>query len=325
LAKAAALSVNSGEKKEGEAKSTSVAATTSAKPLNSASAATASQKSGGQVTAPPSNQSSKNIAGDDFPHIDRIHQLFSTKGFKLPIVDTVTYNSRVEWLKGRPAWIADYAAHYATSRHFIARSLNGKLDYFSQKVSTGSRFNVFRTDKDIQFYLLVDVSRCKMGLYYFDKGTNERVLLKTYSVGLGRFDPHSPSGRQTPLGLYSLGNKIAIYQPGTMGLFMGKSVEMMQVYGTRWIPFGQEIEHCTAPAKGIGLHGLAFVNQSDGKGLIEDRSSLNQDKGDGSIRLASEDMEEIFATVITKPTFVLLVKDFHDARLPGIEVDIPTH
>ncbi len=262
---------------------------------------------------------------DDFPRIDRIHQLFSTKGFKLPIVDTVTYNSRVEWLKGRPAWIADYATHYATSRHFIARSLNGKPDYFSQKISTGGQFNVFRKDKEIQFYLLVDISRRIMGLYYFDKGTNERVLLKTYNVGLGRSDTHSPSGCCTPLGLYSLGNKIAIYQPGTLGLIQGKSVEMVQVYGTRWIPFGQEIERCTAPAKGIGLHGISWINLMDGKGLVEDRSFLNRDEGDGSVRLASEDIEEIFSIVITKPTFILLVKDFHEARLPGIEVDIPTH
>ncbi len=71
---------------------------------------------------------------DDFPNIDRIFQLFTTGPTKLPIVETVHYSSSVPWLKGRPAWIADYASHYNTSRHFIARSLNGKPDYFSQKV-----------------------------------------------------------------------------------------------------------------------------------------------------------------------------------------------
>ena len=98
------------------------------------------------------------------------------------------------WLKGRPAWIADYAAYYNTSRHFIARSLNGKPDYFSQKVSQGSSFNVFRKDKNIQFFLLVDVSRCKMGFYYIDLDTNESILLKTYRVGLGRLDTSKASG-----------------------------------------------------------------------------------------------------------------------------------
>jgi hypothetical protein len=51
---------------------------------------------------------------------------------------------------------------------------------------------------------------------------------------------------------------------------------------------------------------------------------LNTYDGNGNIRLASEDIEEIFSIVITKPSFILLVKDFHDARLPGIEVDLPT-
>ena len=100
---------------------------------------------------------------EDFPNIDRIFQLFTNGPMKLPIVETVTYSTSVPWLKGRPAWIADYANFYSTSRHFIARSLNGKADYFTQKVSAGSRFNVFRKDKNINFYLLIDLSRCKMG------------------------------------------------------------------------------------------------------------------------------------------------------------------
>ena len=96
---------------------------------------------------------------DDFPNIDRVFQLFTLGSSKLPIVETVAYSSTVPWLKGRPAWLVDYAAHFNTSRHFIARSLNGKADYFSQKISEGNRFNVFRTDKRIHFYLLVDVSQ----------------------------------------------------------------------------------------------------------------------------------------------------------------------
>jgi hypothetical protein len=37
------------------------------------------------------------------------------------------------------------------------------------------------------------------------------------------------------------------------------------------------------------------------------------------VRLATEDVEEIFAIVITKPTTVELVKDYRDAVIPGIE------
>ena len=173
---------------------------------------------------------------DDFPNIDRIFQLYSTGPSRLPIVETITYSSSVPWLKGRPAWIADYATYFNTSRHFIARSLNGRADYFSQKVSEGSKFNVFRKDKKINFHLLVDVSRCKMGFYYVDLDTNERVLLKTYRVGLGKVDPASPSGTLTPLGRYTLGKPGAIYQPGMMGFYQDQKVEMVRVFGTRWIP-----------------------------------------------------------------------------------------
>lgn len=261
---------------------------------------------------------------EDFPQIDRISQLFTTKGARLPIVDTITYTSRVEWLKGRPAWVADYASHYATSRHFIARSLNGKADYFTQKVSTGSKFNVFRRDKEVQFYFLIDVSRCKMAFYYLDVGTNERVLLKTYSVGLGRLDSHAPSGCLTPLGIYSLGNKIAIYKPGMVGHFADKPVEMVRVFGTRWIPFDQEFEGCTASAKGYGLHGAPVYQDASSGQLVENRTCIGTYDSDGCIRLSSEDIEEIFSIVITKPSFVVIVKDFREAQLPGTEVAIPS-
>ncbi len=258
----------------------------------------------------------------EFPSVDRMKELFSVTGYKLPIVETITYKSRVDWLKGRPAWIADYASHYATSRHFIARSLNGNLDYFTQKVSPLSRFNVFRLDKDIQFYLLVDVSLCKMALYYFDVGTKERVLLKTYTVGLGRKDPRSPSGCLTPMGTYSLGSKIAIYKPGILGYFLDQQVEMIRVFGTRWIPFEQEFGECTAPAKGYGIHGAPF--QEDRGELVENLSCLGMYEGDGCVRLSSKDIEEIFSIVITRPAFLVIVNDFRQAKLPGMEVSIPS-
>jgi hypothetical protein len=261
---------------------------------------------------------------DDFPNVDRIHQLFTTGPLKLPIVETLQYTSSVPWLKGKPAWVADYASHYGTSRHFIARSLNGKPDYFSQKISTGNRFNVFRKDKNINFYLLIDASRCKMGFYYVDLDTQERVLLKTYRVSLGRLDSNSASGCLTPLGTYSLGSKVAIYKPGVMGYFQDQTIEMIQVFGTRWIPFDQELEGASAPAKGYGLHGLPWVPDAQTGQFVEYREGLGRFDSDGCIRLSIEDIEELFAIVITKPTYVMIVKDFHEARLPGKEVATPT-
>lgn len=261
---------------------------------------------------------------DDFPSIDRIFQLFTLGSSKLPIVETITYSSSVPWLKGRPAWLVDYASYYHTSRHFIARALNGKPDYFSQKVSEGNRFNVFRKDKRIQFYLLVDVSRCKMGFYYVDLDTNERVLIKTYSVGLGRLDARSASGTLTPLGRYSLGNHVAVYTPGVQGFYHDQKIEMIRVFGTRWIPFDQEVERVSASAKGYGLQGAPFtVDQKTGQ-YVELRQSIGAYESDGCIRLASEDMEELFSIVISKPTFIEIVKDFHEAKLPGKEVALPS-
>lgn len=264
------------------------------------------------------------LTKDDFPSIDRIFQLFTLGSTKFPIVETITYSSSVPWLKGRPAWLVDYASHYNTSRHFIARSLNGKPDYFSQKISEGSRFNVFRTDKHIQFYLLADVSRCKMGFYYVDLDTNERILIKTYSVGLGRPDGRAASGTLTPLGRYSLGSHVAVYTPGVEGFYHDQKVEMMRVFGTRWIPFDQEVERVSTSAKGYGLQGAPFTFDQKSGQYIENRLCIGAYDSDGCIRLASEDIEELFSIVISKPTFIEIVKDFHEAKLPGKEVATPS-
>lgn len=258
----------------------------------------------------------------ELPRVDRIQQLFTTGPLKLPIVETVTYSSNVPWLKGRPAWIGDYAGYFSTSRHFIARSLNGKPDYFTQTVSSGSKFNVFRKDKNFQFHLLVDVSRCKMAFYYIDLDTNERVLLKTYNVGLGK-KVDSLTGTLTPLGKYSLGDKIAVYKPGILGLFQDKQVEMIKVFGTRWIPFGTELGECTALAKGYGIHGAPWDFDKRAGKWVEDRNVIGKYTSDGCIRLAYEDMEEIFSIVITKPTIIEIVKQSKDAKLPGVEVATP--
>lgn len=267
------------------------------------------------VPAPTSLPRPAVLSKEDFPSIDRMFQLFTTGPSKLPIVETVKYASSVPWLKGRPAWIADYAAYYNTSRHFIARSLNGKPDYFSQKVSQGSKFNVFRKDKNIQFFLLVDVSRCKMGFYYIDLDTNERILLKTYRVGLGRLDASKASGTLTPTGRYALGNRVAIYKPGMMGFHQETQVEMVRVFGTRWIPLDQ--------AKGYGLQGAPWIQDANGK-WVESRDLIGAYDSDGCIRLSTEDIEELFSVVLTKQTFIEIVKDFHEAKLPGVEVAAPS-
>lgn len=247
--------------------------------------------------------------------VDRIEELFRKEDPRLPIVETITYKSRVSWQKGRPAWLSDYAIHYSTSRHFIARSLKGKPDYFNQNVSEGDRFNVYRKDKKIEFYLVVDTSRCKMWFYCLDKDAHETTLLKTYQVGLGRLDPSKASGLLTPLGKYSLGSKTAIYHPKTMGYHNGKKTEMIAIFGTRWIPFDKEIEGCTAPAKGFGIHGVPWV--ANAKGVVEeDNSSIRQYKSDGCIRMATPDAEELFAVISTRPTTIEIVKNFSEAKVP---------
>lgn len=242
------------------------------------------------------------------PEVDRIHELFALDSSGLPIIETVSFTSRVPWLKDRPAWIADYASHYQTSRHFIARSLNKKVDYYTQKVHPGDRFNVFKPGKDIKFHLLVDLSKSRMFFYYLDG--KEKVLLKTYRVGLGKKETHRKSGSLTPIGKYSLGEKIAIYKPGVTGFFQDEKVEMIRVFGTRWLPFDKEIEGCSEPAKGFGIHGLPWVDAPDGQ-LVEDLAKIGSYDSDGCIRMASDDIEEIFSIVITKPTTVEIVKEFN--------------
>jgi hypothetical protein len=253
----------------------------------------------------------------DLPDANRIEELFNRDGTQLPIVETITYKSRVSWLKGRPAWLSDYATHYGTSRHFIARSLNGKPDYLKQELAEGDRFNVLRKDKNIQFYLVVDTSRCKMWFYYVDLDEKEKVLLKTYLVGLGRLDSSKTSGLLTPLGKYTLGDRIAIYKPKAMGIHHGKKTEMITVFGTRWIPFEKELTGNIGPAKGFGIHGIPWLEGTDGQ-LVENINSIGKYESDGCIRLSTSDMEELFAIIITKPTVIEIVRDFSEATIADL-------
>jgi L,D-transpeptidase catalytic domain len=254
----------------------------------------------------------------EVPHANRIHEFFNKRGSKFPIVETITYRSKVAWQKGRPAWLSDYASYYSTSRHFIARSLNGKPEYFKQDVVEGDSFNILRKDKNITFYLVVDTSRNRMWFYYIDHDANQRVLVKDYLVGLGRKDPTKISGLLTPLGKYSLGNKIALYKPKMTGYHYGQKVEMIRVFGTRWIPFNKEISNTTGPSRGLGIHGIPWKANAKGE-LVEERESLGKHASDGCIRLATEDIEELFAVIITRPTTIEIVNDFYAAKPPGIE------
>ena len=253
--------------------------------------------------------------------IDQVWRLFTTGRKKLPIVETIRYKSRVPWLKGRPAWVTDYAAHYATSRHFIARSLNGKRDYYTQKVSSGDQFNILSPDKNLNFYLVVDLSRCKMWFYYHDLDANERFLLKTYKVGLGRFDSDSYSGLLTPKGRFLLGEKVATYKPGTRGYFQDEEVEMVQVFGTRWIPFSEELSGEGDNPRGYGFHGAPWIYDEGAENYSENIDTIGKYGSDGCIRLSQEDIEEVYSIVITKPTIVEIVADYKEAELPGTEVE----
>ena len=254
------------------------------------------------------------------PDADRIAQLFNRGEPQLPIVETITYSSRVDWNKGRAAWLVDYARHFKTSRHFIARSLNGRPDYLKQNVNNGDRFNILKPDMDLAFHLVVDISRHRMWFYYHDRDKGERMLLKTYPVGLGRQDPGSSSGLLTPVGTYTLGSRIATFKEKEMGTHQGERVEMVQVFGTRWIPFDSEVTGCSHPAKGFGVHGVPWeYDAASGKYTPRD-DTLGHYDSDGCIRLKTEDMEELYAIIVSKPTTIEIVKDFYDAHPPGKEI-----
>jgi hypothetical protein len=135
-------------------------------------------------------------------------------------------------------------------------------------------------------------------------------------VGLGRLDSSSASGLLTPIGKYSLGDRIAVYKPKMMGSYQGKKVEMMTIFGTRWIPFEQEIGPTTAPAKGFGIHGTPWEYHS---GIpVDQTESIGKYQSDGCIRLATPDMEELFAIIVTKPATIEIVRDFSESTLPGL-------
>ncbi len=271
-----------------------------------------------QIETPPYPYETSAPFEKNHPEVDRIQEFFNKNEPKFPIVETVTYKSNVSWQKGRPAWLSDYANYYQTSRHFIARSLNGKPDYVKQDISEGDKFNVLRKDKNFEFYLLVDTSRCKMWFYYIDLDAKQKVLVKTYKLGLGRSDPSKTSGLLTPLGTYSLGDRVAIYKPKVSGVHQGNKTELITVFGTRWIPFEKELGDTTASAKGFGIHGTPW--KYDDVGVItDDQSSLGKYESDGCIRLSTQDIEELFSIIISRPTIIEIVRDLANSKLSQYE------
>lgn len=257
------------------------------------------------------------LSDEELPQANRIAMLFHTSKLRqLPIVDTIIYSSRVPWIKGRPAWIADYANEYDTSTHFISRSLSRREDYNYFKIANGDRFNVFKNNYPFEFHLLIDQSRLKCWFYYIDKSKDERVLLNVYNVGLGREDQHALSGSLTPIGKYSLGKRVAVYKPGVMGFYNNERVEMIRTFGTRWIPFDEELSNCSEPAKGLGIHGVPWM-EGVNNSFTEDASTISKNLSDGCIRFRTEDIEEIYAITVTKPTVIEIVPSFEEAVLPA--------
>ena len=109
------------------------------------------------------------------------------------------------------------------------------------------------------------------------------------------------------------------YKPGVMGYFNHEKTEMIRVFGTRWIPFEKEIKNCTSPAKGFGIHGAPWIEGKGGK-LEGSDQGIGKYEGDGCIRLFTSDIEEVYAIITSQTAFVHLVRDYHDADLPGREL-----
>jgi lipoprotein-anchoring transpeptidase ErfK/SrfK len=175
---------------------------------------------------------------------------------------------------------------------------------------------VFRLDKNVQFYLFVDLKKCTMDFYYLDLDLNQRVFLKRYLVAVGKEDPKSPSGSLTPVGKYTLGPKVAIYKPGVEHYFQNQKIQMIEVFGTRWLPFEEELENCSDSAKGYGIHGVPCKYNSETGVLEETGEGVGVRNSDGCLRLNKVDVEELFSIVITKPTIIEIAKDGSGHILP---------
>lgn len=251
--------------------------------------------------------------------VDLVHQLFDPRSEPLEIVETVHYVARVPWLPEKTAYISDWARYYETSKHFISRSLKGKENYLNEAVSRGEKFNVFRKDKLIEFHMVVDLSRRKMWLYYFDVKENVRKLLKSYQVSVGKLDAQSVSGCLTPTGVFACGSGIACYKEGDIGLYKNQPCEMITVFGKRWVPLAREIANCSGSCKGLGIHGVALKKNLETGEWVEDEECIGGYNSLGCIRLLTKDIQELFSIIVSKPSYVHIVRDFQLAELPGVE------
>lgn len=259
-----------------------------------------------------SNAPSVIIEHDDEP--EAIQQLF-IKSSSCPIVETVRYSSRVSWRPKKQAWLVDYASYYKTPLDFIVRSLTGSAGKDIPTVQEGQQFTVLRRDLSFYFHMVISFSSMKMRLYYVLPKENRAVFLKSYAVCLGRKDPNKTSGSLTPLGVYQLGSRVAVFHPKMMGQHKGHRVELIQVFGTRWIPFEKEIVDCTEPAKGFGIHGAPSTYNS-ATGLVEENlSSIGEYASDGCIRLKRQDVEELFSVISTRTSYVEIVHEFRQSQL----------
>jgi hypothetical protein len=99
-----------------------------------------------------------------------------------------------------------------------------------------------------------------------------------------------------------------------MGMYKGKKIEMITVFGTHWIPFETECEGCTDQAKGLGIHGVP-IKRNEAGALEENSGCLGHFESDGCIRLSKKDVEELFSVISTRKTFVEIVPDFHKSKL----------
>jgi hypothetical protein len=257
------------------------------------------------------------IEHDDEP--EKVLSLFE-KNTSCPIVETVTYKSHVSWKPHKSAWLIDYANYYKTPLSFIFKSLTGSFDGKKSSIGDGQKFNVFRNDIDFHFHAVVCLSNCSMRLYYVLRDAKRAVFLKSYPVCLGRKDSSKSSGYLTPTGLFQLGSRVALFQPRMMGMHKGKQVELIQVFGTHWIPFERELGSCSSPAKGYGLHGTPMRRDEANGALHEDNSSIGKYESDGCIRLSLEDIKEVFAIISTRKTFVEIVPSFQKSKLLSGEI-----
>jgi hypothetical protein len=237
-----------------------------------------------------------------------------TKNSTCPIVETVAYKSHVSWKARRSAWLIDYANYFKTPLEFIYRSINGGNSASPVSISEGMQFNVYKRDVDFRFHIVVSMASCRMRLYYVIPQERRIVFLRSYNVCLGKKDSARVSGYCTPLGVFQLGNRVAVFRPRMMGTHKGKQVELIQVFGTRWLPFEKEINGCSEPAKGFGVHGTPMTRNSSGQ-LEEDNSSIGHYESEGCIRLSGKDLEEVFSVVSSRKTWVEVVPSFQQSQL----------